>query len=281
MDLTGKGVFLTGGARGLGRGMTEALLAKGAKVLICDINTETGLATEGELQKQYGAENVIFKQCDVTDSAQLKAAFEAAVSKFGAVDICVNNAGIMDERVWEKMIAINLAAQIRGCQLALEHMRRDRGGRGGLIINTVSTAGLYPGYWFPVYTATKHAMIGFTTSWAKNPKMPEMGVRWRCLCPDGINTDLLVLQENQVHDVEDFMKEVRAAGILEPEEVVEAFMKIVQDQDSDDVIFELWKGTKGQYRRRQLVDSDGVSNLVTVDTPTSSSSSAAGGGDSK
>nr|KAG5687616.1 hypothetical protein BaRGS_023338 [Batillaria attramentaria] len=133
------------------------------------------------------------------------AAFEAAVSKFGAVDICVNNAGIMDERVWEKMIAINL----------------------------------------------------------KNPKMPEMGVRWRCLCPDGINTDLLVLQENQVHDVEDFMKEVRAAGILEPEEVVEAFMKIVQDQDSDDVIFELWKGTKGQYRRRQLVDSDGVSNLVT------------------
>ncbi|KAK7465159.1 hypothetical protein BaRGS_00037662, partial [Batillaria attramentaria] len=90
MDLSGKGVFLTGGARGLGRGMTEALLSKGAK--------------------------------------------------FGAVDICINNAGIIDERVWEKMFAVNTVAQIRGSQLALDHMRRDRGGRGGLIINTVSVS---------------------------------------------------------------------------------------------------------------------------------------------
>nr|KAG5687517.1 hypothetical protein BaRGS_027302 [Batillaria attramentaria] len=107
MELAGKGVFLTGGARGFGRGMVEALLEKGAKVMFCDVKAELGLATESELRKRHGVDNVIFRQCDVSDASQLKAAFEAAVSKFGAVDICVNNAAILDERVWEKMMEIN------------------------------------------------------------------------------------------------------------------------------------------------------------------------------
>nr|KAG5687519.1 hypothetical protein BaRGS_027304 [Batillaria attramentaria] len=129
---------------------------------------------------------------DVTDAEELKAAFDAAVSKFGAVDICINNAGIIDERVWEKMFAVNTVAQIRGSQLALDHMRRDRGGRGGLIINTVSVSGLVS-------------------------------------------------------------------------DLIEGFMKMILDQDSTDVIFEVKKPAKGVFRKRQVVDSDGVSNPVTVD----------------
>nr|KAG5687614.1 hypothetical protein BaRGS_023336 [Batillaria attramentaria] len=81
------------------------------QVLFCDLAADLGKAAEADLQKQYGADNVVFRQYDVADGDQLKAAFEAAVSKFGAVDICVNNAGIMDERVWEKMLAINTSLE--------------------------------------------------------------------------------------------------------------------------------------------------------------------------
>lgn len=265
LELKGKGVFLTGGARGIGRGMVEALLAKGAKVLFCDLITDVGKATEAELQQKYGADNVIFQQCDVTDADQLKAAFDLAVSKFGAVDICVNNAGIMDERIWEKMIAINTTAQIRGSLLALEHMRRDRGGRGGLIVNTVSLAGVIPSHFFPVYNASKHAMIGFASSWAKNPKTAgEMGVRWRCLCPHAVNTNLLVLEENQIFDQDRFMEVVKPF-MLEPEEVVEAFIKLVEDDETEGVIYQVWKGQGGMFRKRRLVDADGESNPLVVD----------------
>ncbi|KAK7465896.1 hypothetical protein BaRGS_00037548 [Batillaria attramentaria] len=187
MELYGKGVFLTGGARGLGRGMTEALLSKGAKVLFCDILTDAGKSAEAELQAKYGADN------------------------FGAVDICVNNAGIMDERVLERMVAVNMVAKIRGSQLALDHMRRDRGGRGGLIINMVSTTGVLD-FLENLYQYTLSILHVFSVS-----------------------------------------------------DVVEAFMKMVLDQDSTDVIFEVTKPEKGAFRKRRIVDSDGESNPVMVD----------------
>ncbi|KAK7116853.1 15-hydroxyprostaglandin dehydrogenase [NAD(+)]-like [Littorina saxatilis] len=271
MDVKDKGVFLTGGARGLGRGMCQALLEKGAKVLFCDVNADTGRAAEAELQGKYGADHVIFSQCDVTDADQMKASFQRAVSQWGAVDICVNNAGVMDERIWEKMIQTNTMGQIRGSQLALEHMRRDEGGRGGVIVNTVSMAGLIPCHWFPAYCASKHAVVGYTTSWARNPMAGAMGVRWCCLCPVSVNTDMMTsLQEDQIFDMDNF-RERAADTMLQPEEVVQAFMRLVEDSDNNGAILEVWRGKGATYRKRQLVDMDGVSNPMVVDNPSQTS----------
>ncbi|KAK7478672.1 hypothetical protein BaRGS_00030057, partial [Batillaria attramentaria] len=190
MDLEGKGVFLTGGGRGVGRAMVEALLDKGARVLFCEINEDTGRATVTELQATYG-DRVLFKLCDVSDSKQLTEAFQAAVSAFGAVDICVNNAAIANESSWEAMIAVNQTAQIRGSLLAYEHMRRDKGGRGGVIINVASMSGLfYASFRDPVYTATKHAMVAFTSCMGENPENSSRGVRWGCLCTMAVDTPL-------------------------------------------------------------------------------------------
>ncbi|KAL8617399.1 hypothetical protein ACOMHN_035891 [Nucella lapillus] len=151
MDLKGRGVFLTGGAQGLGKSFTIALLEKKAKVQFCDINAEVGKATEAELKKQYGADSVSFVQCDVTNAQQLQEAFDSAIKK-----------------IWEKMLDINVTAQIRGSEIALEHMRRDKGGRGGVIINTASLAGwLRRSCLSPVYAASKSAMITFTTTQAE------------------------------------------------------------------------------------------------------------------
>ncbi|XP_025078426.1 17-beta-hydroxysteroid dehydrogenase 14-like isoform X2 [Pomacea canaliculata] len=72
MDPRGKGVFLTGGAQGLGRGIVEELLSFGAKVLFCDVDVERGRATESELQTQYGADVVCFQPADVSDDEQHK-----------------------------------------------------------------------------------------------------------------------------------------------------------------------------------------------------------------
>ncbi|XP_076465265.1 15-hydroxyprostaglandin dehydrogenase [NAD(+)]-like [Babylonia areolata] len=265
MDLSGRGVFLTGGAQGIGRCVVSALLGKGARVLFCDVNADVGKTTEEELQKQYGADNVAFVQCDVTDADQLKAAFDAAVSKFGAVEICVNNAGIMDERIWEKMIAINMTAQIRGSQLAFEHMRRDKGGRGGVIVNTASLAGLKQHYWVPVYGATKHAIVGYTTSCAADPDMPALGVRWCCLCPTGVNTAMMDLKEDRVKNTEQLRQMVTKEALIEPEVVATSFLKLVQDVDNNGKI--LVADRQAVYRQRMLVDEDGASNPVLVDTP--------------
>ncbi|KAK7508237.1 hypothetical protein BaRGS_00000476 [Batillaria attramentaria] len=264
MDLTGKRVFLTGGNRGLGRAIMEALLSEGARVYFCSLQAEKGKSLEAELQDRHGSSSVFFRQCDVSDADQLKKTFDDAVSKLGWVDICINNAGIMDERKMEDTIAVNAVAQIRGSQLALDHMRRDRGGRGGVIINVVSETGFKPVYWVPVYTASKHAVLGFTTSWAKNPRMSEMGVRWRCVCVGSVDTDMIhPTEEGQMVDQSTFV--IPFALLIEMSEYVAAFLKMLRDQAHDDVIFEIQNGTGGRFRKRQIVDSDGVSNPVTVD----------------
>ncbi|XP_025078023.1 15-hydroxyprostaglandin dehydrogenase [NAD(+)]-like [Pomacea canaliculata] len=268
MEIAGKGVFLTGGARGIGRKIIEALLANGARVLFCDIDESVGRETESELRKQYGDDRVIFQQCDVTKADQLKATFDMAVSNFGAVDVCCNNAGIMDESVPEKMIAINTTAQIRGSQLALEHMRRDRGGRGGVIVSTVSMGGLISSCVAPVYVASKHAMIGYMQSMAFSVYQKEQGVRWISLCPFGVNTNFISPKEEQVIDKDVFLATLDVFGVIELEDVAGAFMRLLQNENNNGAIMEVSPQFKaGRYLKRMLVDEDGISDPVPADKP--------------
>ncbi|XP_035824263.1 15-hydroxyprostaglandin dehydrogenase [NAD(+)]-like [Aplysia californica] len=107
MDVSGKVFFITGGAQGLGKAFAEALLGRGSKVCLGDIDETTGVATSEDFKKRFGEENVRFIAVDVTDDGQFEAAFKEAVSTFGRVDVMVNNAGILTEPEWEKTIQIN------------------------------------------------------------------------------------------------------------------------------------------------------------------------------
>ncbi|XP_025077128.1 15-hydroxyprostaglandin dehydrogenase [NAD(+)]-like [Pomacea canaliculata] len=266
MDTRDKGVFLTGGAQGLGRGIVVKLLSLGAKVFFVDVDVERGKATQVELQTQYGADVVFFQPADVSDGEQHKAAFDAAVSTLGAVEICVNNAGIMAEDKWEKVLAVNAGSHIRGSLLALEHMRRDRGGRGGVIINVASLAALYPKSICPSYTASKHAVIGFTTSWAMNPDHKDHGVRWCCLCPATFQSGMVDLKRLGDLDTDTIAEILQKQGFVEISQVVEGVMKLMRDPDNNGAILEVSLEKGARYRRRQVVDRDGVSDLVVVDT---------------
>ncbi|KAG7231456.1 hypothetical protein INR49_011903 [Caranx melampygus] len=171
--------------------MTEILLQNGAKVTILDVNETTGKSLKEALDKQYGPERTVFLKCDVESEEQVKAALQKTVGTFGGINIVCNNAGILNEGEWEKTVAINLTGVIRVTYLALEHMNKLTGGQGGVFINTASRAGLGPLLSCPVYTATKHGVIGFTRAMAAASAASGYGVQFNALCPSFVQTDLL------------------------------------------------------------------------------------------
>ncbi|XP_073698868.1 15-hydroxyprostaglandin dehydrogenase [NAD(+)] isoform X2 [Garra rufa] len=162
MSLHGKVALVTGGAQGIGRAVVEHLLESGAKVALVDLNQSVGEECKSDLDGKFGEDNCIFIQCDVTDAGKLRDAFQNTVEKFGRLDIVINNAGINNEKDWEKTIEVNLTSVIQGTYLALEHMSKEYEKEGGVIINVSSMAAFLHSPHQPVYTATKHGVIGFS-----------------------------------------------------------------------------------------------------------------------
>ncbi|GAB1864435.1 15-hydroxyprostaglandin dehydrogenase [NAD(+)] [Camponotus japonicus] len=186
-----KTVMITGGAEGLGYKYAEILLLNGAKsVAIIDLPTSNGENAAIALQKESGTERVIFVACDVAKAEDLRKAFEKVIDTFGTIDILINNAGIFDERhKWEAAIDINLKALIHGSYLAVEHMGKYKGGKGGVIVNVSSVLGLSVFPAAPVYTASKHGVLGFSQALAG--LYDYTGVQVLIMCPGDTKTKLI------------------------------------------------------------------------------------------
>jgi NAD(P)-dependent dehydrogenase (short-subunit alcohol dehydrogenase family) len=141
MRLAGKIAVVTGAARGIGRATAERLLADGAKVVICDIDMVQLNQTAAEIGT---AETVLAMRADVSSKADVVALVDAAVRRFGAIDIMVNNAGIapvvdfldVTEELLDRVLAVNLKGAFYGTQAAGRRMIEQ--GRGGAIINMSS-----------------------------------------------------------------------------------------------------------------------------------------------
>ncbi|KAM4727406.1 15-hydroxyprostaglandin dehydrogenase [NAD(+)] [Anableps anableps] len=191
MALDGKTAVVTGAAMGIGRAMVELLLQNGAKVALLDINETAGKSSLESLKQQYEAEKTLFLKCDVESEEQIRAAFKKTTETFGGIDILCNNAGILNETTWEKTISINLMSVIRGTYIALERMNKLKGGRGGIIINTASMAGIGPFLSCPTYTATKFGVVGFTRAMAAASEASGYGIRFNTVCPGFVQTDLM------------------------------------------------------------------------------------------
>ncbi|XP_035522439.1 15-hydroxyprostaglandin dehydrogenase [NAD(+)]-like isoform X1 [Morone saxatilis] len=234
MALNGKIAVVTGAALGIGKAMTEILLQNGATVVLLDVNEAAGKSLKEALDKQYGREKTLFLNCDVESEEHIKAAFQKTVETFGGIDILCNNAGILNERTWEKMVSINLVGAIRVAYLALQHMNKLTGGRGGVIVNTASMAGLGPLMSCPVYTATKHGVVGFTRAMAAASTASGYGIRFNALCPSFVQTDLFsTIPSNLGHyshlaDATQQMAEVM--GTLTVSQVAECLLELVNDE---------------------------------------------------
>lgn len=172
VSLAGRRAVVTGGAQGLGKAIAKRLAEAGAAVLIGDRNHELAQTAATDLSGALGAK-VIATRMDVAEGASVAAAADLAVRELGGVDIWVNNAGIfpnvrlldLTEEVWDQVMAVNLRGVFLGTREAARRMIAE--GRGGVIVNVVSTAGfkgVAPG--MGAYVASKHGVRGATKQMA-------------------------------------------------------------------------------------------------------------------
>jgi meso-butanediol dehydrogenase/(S,S)-butanediol dehydrogenase/diacetyl reductase len=171
-NLSGKVALVTGGARGLGGGIALALAREKVKVAAADIIGVDSVEFQDLLHKanDEGVEISPFN-IDVTDTVSVKKAIDKTVSRFGQLDILINAAGVvsvspvseLEEQEWDRVMNVNIKGVFLCCKAALPHLI-DRG--EGRIVNIASVAGKAGRPGLSHYSASKHAVLGFTKSLA-------------------------------------------------------------------------------------------------------------------
>ncbi len=165
LDFSGKTVLVTGGGRGVGRGISERFLGAGAQVLICGRNSPESLpAVDGR--------SAMFHAADVREPEQAETCINFAAAHFGSLDVLVNNAGgspmsMADEaspRFSEKILRLNLLAPLLCAQYANRIMQKQDG--GGSIINIASVSAVRPSPGTAAYGAAKAGLVNLCTSLA-------------------------------------------------------------------------------------------------------------------
>ncbi|MBT3370829.1 MAG: glucose 1-dehydrogenase [Rhodospirillaceae bacterium] len=193
--LADKVAVITGGASGMGQATVYRFLAEGAKVVIGDLNAETGAATMAEITKRGAADRAAFMVTDVAEEADVEALVACATDKFGRLDCIYNNAGIggaigpiSDTRVEEWDFTFNVL--VRSVFLGMKHAARvlQDQGEGGSIISTSSVAGLGGGGGPHAYSAAKAAVANLTR--AVSGELANYRIRVNAIAPGVITTPL-------------------------------------------------------------------------------------------
>lgn len=198
MELENKGVLVTGGASGLGGACVRLLSQAGAKVVIADLNSETGMALATEL-----GDSTRFVNTNVVDEASVQSAVQAAVETFGGLHILINCAGIgVAERMlgktgphslnsFNKVIQVNLVGTFNSIRLAAAAMAANtpnEGGERGVIINTASVAAFDGQIGQAAYSASKGGVVGMTLPIAR--ELARYGIRVMTIAPGIFDTPM-------------------------------------------------------------------------------------------
>ena len=193
--LEGKVALISGAARGIGAESARRMVAAGARVVVGDILDGQGQAVAREI-----GEAAQYVHLDVTSEADWNAAVSVAVSRFGGLDVLVNNAGMflgktseestLDE--WHTLCGVNLTGVFLGTKLALPALkdRARTSATGGVIINLSSTAGLVGPPLAPLYSPTKGGVTLFSKSTALEFARKKYRIRVNAIHPGVIETDM-------------------------------------------------------------------------------------------
>ncbi|MGJ4881261.1 MULTISPECIES: SDR family oxidoreductase [unclassified Bradyrhizobium] len=193
MQVTGKIVVVTGGARGIGKALCEAFAAAGAaKVIVADLD-EAGAKAVAD-----GIGGAAFR-CDVSQEADIRHVIEETERQFGPIALFCSNAGIgggfdplsvnvggTSDEPWARSWAIHVMAHVYAARHLIPRYKA-RG--GGYFLNTISAAGLLSQVGSAPYSTTKHAAVGFAENLAISHKADNIKVS--ILCPQGVDTDML------------------------------------------------------------------------------------------
>ena len=187
MRFQDKVAIVTGGSSGIGAAIVARLRTEGAHVIIGDIAAP--------------AENdpdAVYVPTDLRKAAEVRALVDTAISRFGRLDVLINNAGIgwlaetpdMNEADWDRLFAVNVTAVFHACKAAIPHLQRT----GGAIVNVASISGLLGDYGMGAYNASKAAVINYTRSLALD--CSRIGVRVNALCPGAIAGTAMAVGEH-------------------------------------------------------------------------------------
>ena len=191
-DLAGKVAFVTGAASGIGLGIATALAQSGVKVMMSDIDG-TGLAAEVARLQATNADVAGFR-ADVSLKAELQAAADATLARFGKVHILVNNAGVgggggygeWNDAGWDWVIGVNLMSVVWGVEIFGPLIESH--GEGGHIVSTASMAGLVAAV-APGYNVTKYGVVALSEG--LRPALAAKGIGVSVLCPGFIRTRIM------------------------------------------------------------------------------------------
>lgn len=223
MRLDGKVSFVTGGARGIGKAIAEAIAEAGSHVAIVDVDIEEAQKTADEIAKNTGVETIAIKT-DVTDQADVNKMMDVIMEKFGKLDVAFCNAGIcmnipaeeMTVDQFKKVIDINLTGVFLTSQAAAKVMLKQ--GKGS-IINTASMSGHIVNVPQPQcsYNASKAGVIQLTKSMAI--EFAKRNVRVNSISPGYIGTDLVLHAPNLVPLIEQWNAMAPLGRLGRPDEL--------------------------------------------------------------
>lgn len=202
MSLEGKAALVTGASRGIGREIALALARHGARVLV---NYAANAAAAEAVAKEIadlGREAVCHK-ADVRNADEVKEMVAAAVEKLGALDILINNAGIirdnfvsfMKESEWDDVLDVNLKGAFHCIRQASKHMMHKKSGR---IINISSDAGRMGDIRRANYSAAKAGLIGMTKAVAR--ELAASGITVNAVCPGVVETELIAAMDDKYRE---------------------------------------------------------------------------------
>ncbi|MFT3900990.1 MAG: SDR family oxidoreductase [Gordonia sp. (in: high G+C Gram-positive bacteria)] len=252
MTIDGATAVVTGGASGIGAALAVGLIARGARVVVADLDP---VAT-GEAVAALPPGTAIAVAGDTADPAVVDAQIAAAEQHFGPVDYYFANAGIAGaaglaatDEEWAAALGVNLLAHVRAAR-ALVSGWVARG--SGHFVVTASAAGLLSQVGSATYSTTKHAAVGFAEWLALT--YGDDGVRVSCVCPMGVDTPLL-RPERDVDDDEALMLHtVESAGaVLSPAEVAAVVLDAVEEGTflilPHPEVLDMYRGKGADYER--------------------------------
>ena len=260
MKLKDKVAVVTGGAHGIGKALCERFTREGARgVVVADLDVEGAAQVAEEIGGLAVTTNVA-READIINLVQ------KANKAYGAIDLFCSNAGIgtpggADEpdEIWQNIWEVNVMSHIYAARAVVPQMLA----RGeGYLLNTASAAGLLAQSGSAPYSVTKHAAVAFA-EWLSITH-GDRGIKVSCLCPQGVNTDLLRRSEGGPGE---FLR----AGMFEPEQVAECVVKGLEEER----FLILPHPEVAEYLRRKATDYDrwlrGMRRLqASFDAPASS-----------
>jgi 2-hydroxycyclohexanecarboxyl-CoA dehydrogenase len=228
----GRVVFVTGAGGGMGTGISARFAAEGAQVVVADVNEAGANDTVAQITGNGG--QAIPSVFDLTDAEACQAAVGEVGSRFGRIDVLVNNAGInrrgplleLSEDDWRATFAVNLDSMFHMCRAVLP-MMIDQG--GGAIVNTASQWGLHPAPGHIAYNTSKAAVAMFTQCLARD--YASSGVRVNGIAPGEVRTPMLESNLARTgRSLEDLNALVPFGRIGEPEEIAALVAFLASDE---------------------------------------------------